>query len=240
MTRRMTLTVDPSEISMAAAIRRMAGAAPLLCLTSRALGDLADELGSMEAAADFLLEVAESIGHPIAVNVPTGPDASSTTFLPPKGWSEERLAGWVAGKHEELEREFGQVTRLGNRAERRRRRRGGGLMQWREERWALPDQPRGSGMPPAVAVRLGTVQAVGLLLLAALNLAVIAQLAWLGGNLGRALVGLALAVAVADVAVALLLVRPWWLGWGEGTTMSRLEQRRQERLARRAEREGLG
>ena len=125
MTRRMTLTVDASEISMAASIRVAAQAAPFLCLTTRALRNLADELGGHEGAADFLLEVAEEIGHPVAVNLPTGPDSSSTAFLPPRGWTEERLQGWVAGHHEELTEQFGEVARLSsrpNRAARRRRR----------------------------------------------------------------------------------------------------------------------
>ena len=112
-------------------------------------------------------------------------------------------------------------------------------METREERWALPSQPPGRDTPPAAAVRLGAALAVGLLLLAALNLAIIAQLARQGEVLAPVLVILAAAVAIVDMAVALVLPRPWWPGWGEDATMSRLEQRRQERLGRRAEREGL-
>ena len=111
-------------------------------------------------------------------------------------------------------------------------------MQWREERWALPSQPRGKDTPPAVAVRLVAVPAAGLLLLAALNLAIIARLAWWGEGLTTVLVVLAVAVAIVDMAIVLLLLRPWWPARGEGATMGRAEQRRQERLARRAEREG--
>ena len=113
-------------------------------------------------------------------------------------------------------------------------------MQWREERWALPSQSRGSDTPPAAAVRLDTVAAVGLLLLAALNLAIIAQLAWWGEGLAAVLVILAVAVAVIDMAVVLLLLRPWWPGRGERAVASRLERRRQERLGRHAERDGAG
>ena len=47
------------------------------------------------------------------------------------------------------------------------------------------------------------------------------------------MVVLAVAVATLDLAVTLVLVRPWWPGRGEGTTLSRAEQRRQERLAAR-------
>ena len=120
----LNLRVDPAAVQMSRAIRVAAQASPLLVITGRAFGDLAAELGGAEAAVGELLSVAESVNRPIAVNMPTGADASSTVFVSPRGWTEERLQGWVAGRHQELEREFGQVTRLGNRAERRRRRRG--------------------------------------------------------------------------------------------------------------------
>ena len=102
------------------------------------------------------------------------------------------------------------------------------------------DESRGMDTAPTAEVPLGTVPAVGLLLLAALNLGIIAHLAWPGGTLGRAVVGLVLAMVAADVAVVLLLLRPWWPGWGERAAVSRVEQRRQERLARRAKGGGAG
>ena len=113
-------------------------------------------------------------------------------------------------------------------------------METRDERRGVPSQSAGSDTVPAADVRLGTMSAVSVLLLVALNLALIGQLMWPREDLGRALVGLALAVAILDLAVALLLVRPWWPGRGEGATKNRAEQRRQERLARRAERDGAG
>ena len=106
-------------------------------------------------------------------------------------------------------------------------------METRGERWRVPDQSWGSDPSPAADVTLGIAPAVGLLLLVALNLAMIAQLVRPGGEIGRALVVLAVAVATLDLAVTLVLVRPWWPGRGEGATMSRVEQRRQERLAAR-------
>ena len=74
-------------------------------------------------------------------------------------------------------------------------------------------------------MRLGTVLAVGLLLLAALNLVVIALLGRSGEARAPVLAVLAAAVAIVDMVVVLLLLRPWWPG-------------RQERLARRAGRDG--
>ena len=127
MTHRLTIRVDPSAVSMARAIRVAAAGTPLLVLTGRAFADLSRELGSMEAGTAYLLEVAESVGRPIGIYFETAADRSTTAFISPPGWSQERLSGRVAAKHQELESEFGPVTRLGpNRAERRRRRRGAG------------------------------------------------------------------------------------------------------------------
>jgi hypothetical protein len=111
----MKITADPARVSMAAAIRAAAEAAPLLVITGRALADLADELGSMEAAVGFLLELAEANDRPIATNVPTGDETSSTAFVAPAGWTTARLRGWVARHHRELEAEFGEISRAGCR-----------------------------------------------------------------------------------------------------------------------------
>ena len=102
----MTVTVDAERVSPSKALRAAARSAPLLVVTGRALGDLADELGGYEAAARFLTTVATNVGRPIGVNYPTA-DGSRTMFVAPKGWGEERLAGWAAGKRDELERMFG-------------------------------------------------------------------------------------------------------------------------------------
>jgi hypothetical protein len=109
----LTITADPARVSMASAIRATAEAAPLLVLTVRAVRDLVAELGGEEAAVRFLLELAEINDRPIGVNVETGIDRSSTVFIPPRGWTQERLSGWVAAKRDELEAEFGEVVRVG-------------------------------------------------------------------------------------------------------------------------------
>jgi len=109
----MTVTADPAAVSIAAAIRSAARLAPLLIVSGRAFRDLTAELGSPEAAAAFLLALAEDLGRPIGLNLPTGLDTSSTAFIPPRSWSAERLQGWVAGHHQELEQQFGGVTGMG-------------------------------------------------------------------------------------------------------------------------------
>ncbi len=108
--RSMRIIADPHRISMASAIRKMAEATPLVTVTHRALARLARELGGTDAAAAWLADLAEEIGRPISINVPTGEETSSTCFIPPKGWSRERLSGWIAGHHAELERAFGEVA----------------------------------------------------------------------------------------------------------------------------------
>lgn len=51
MSKTLHITADPTTVSMAASIHVAATAAPLFVLTVRALGELAAELGSMDAAA---------------------------------------------------------------------------------------------------------------------------------------------------------------------------------------------
>ena len=108
----MTWTIDAARIAPSASLRVAARSAPLLILTGRALGELVAELGGYEAAGRYLITVATNVGRPIGVNFPTGPDSSCSIFVPPKGWGEERLAGWVAGRHREIETTLGPATPL--------------------------------------------------------------------------------------------------------------------------------
>ena len=107
------ITADPSTVSMARSIRATASVAPLFMLTVRALGELAAELGGMDAAAEFLHELAEANNKPIGVNLPSADGASKSVFIAPRTWTDERLQGWIGGHGAELEAEFGTVTRMG-------------------------------------------------------------------------------------------------------------------------------
>ena len=110
----LRLTVDTDATPATTAIREAAHAAPtLLVLTDRVLTDVAAELGGTDAAVRFLVDLAGEIGRPLGVNVETAADTSSTAFIAPRGWSQERLSGWVAAKHEELVAEFGEAVRIG-------------------------------------------------------------------------------------------------------------------------------
>jgi hypothetical protein len=35
-----------------------------------------------------------------------------TVFIPPRHWTPERLAGWIAGRHAALEAQFGPIAGL--------------------------------------------------------------------------------------------------------------------------------
>ncbi len=107
------ITADPSTVSMARSIRATASVAPLFMLTVRALGELAAELGGMDAAAEFLHELAEATNKPIGVNLPAADGASKSVFIAPRTWTDERLQGWIGGHGTELEAEFGEVSRVG-------------------------------------------------------------------------------------------------------------------------------
>jgi len=106
--------VGAGAVSPARSLAALARAAardggPLVVVSHRALAELADELGGYEAAAGRVLRIAANTGRPIAVNVPTE-DGSRTIFIAPKDWTPERLAGWAAGHHAELEAAFGAAT----------------------------------------------------------------------------------------------------------------------------------
>ncbi len=110
------MMIDPDAVPISAAIRTAAQAAPMLVIQQGALVDLAEELGGMDAAAAFLVDLAENLNTPIGVNLATGADTSSTTFLAPRDWTPERLQGWVVTRHAELVEQFGEVASV--RAER--------------------------------------------------------------------------------------------------------------------------
>jgi hypothetical protein len=110
MTRAACVTIDAARVSPSRAIAAAARGTTLLVLTNRAFRELADELGGHEAAAAHLCRVATNVNRPIAANLETGEGTSSTVLISPKGWSEERIAGWAAGHRDVLEEAFGPAT----------------------------------------------------------------------------------------------------------------------------------
>jgi len=79
-------------------------------ITVRTVQNLSEELGSTDAAFEWLAKLVERHHKPIGVNFPTGPDTSSTVFLTPSIWGQERSEGWVAGAAARLDgSQFGRT-----------------------------------------------------------------------------------------------------------------------------------
>jgi hypothetical protein len=109
MSRSLPVTVDPATVSMAKTLEATARTNALVVVTGRAYLDLVRELGSDRAVVRRLLRIVERVGKPIGVNVPTD-YGSRTAFIAPRSWSRDRLAGWVADRHRELEDMLGPAT----------------------------------------------------------------------------------------------------------------------------------
>ncbi|MCC7107124.1 MAG: hypothetical protein IT307_18485, partial [Chloroflexi bacterium] len=109
MSRALTVTVDTvdtADVRPSQAIKAAAKFAPMLVVTSRAFNYLVAELGRTRKALRHLFRCAEKAGRPVGVNLPS-PTGSQTYFMAPRGWTPERLRGWVGAKHQELEAQFG-------------------------------------------------------------------------------------------------------------------------------------
>ena len=110
MSRALHVTVDTATLRPTAVLGRVARAGTAVGLTHRMFRDLAAELGDHDAACRWLVDLAQEVDRPVLVNMPTGPDTSTTVALAPFWWGEERLRGYVGGLHEEIEEMFGPAT----------------------------------------------------------------------------------------------------------------------------------
>jgi hypothetical protein len=110
----LRVTVDTAAVKPTELIRPMAERGIPCLLTSRMLHDLERELGTMEAAITWLVDLATMTNRPMMVNVPTV-EGSQTVMLAPRGWGQERLSGWAGGMAEGLEAMFGpaELRRMG-------------------------------------------------------------------------------------------------------------------------------
>ena len=109
--RTMHVTIDPTAISPAKALAAAARSGLLVIVTDRAFRDLADEFGGVEATWRHVQRVANRSNRPVGANLLTA-DGSRTCFVAPKGWTQERLRGWVAGHHEAIEAAFGPAMAM--------------------------------------------------------------------------------------------------------------------------------
>jgi hypothetical protein len=107
------MTINPirqqssEKEAMRLLVRTSVLAAPLTVLTARALLDLERECGAAHVAVAFF-DLATEANRPIGIH-----SGETTTFLAPPDWTEQRLAGYVAGKHEELAAAFGDIEAVG-------------------------------------------------------------------------------------------------------------------------------
>jgi hypothetical protein len=93
-----------------AILREMAASRRLLIVSHRYLARLVKELGDEAAALRFLIALATETGVPLGYNVPAGAEGSLTYFVAPRDWTPERLAGYVAAQHAEIEELLGPVA----------------------------------------------------------------------------------------------------------------------------------
>jgi hypothetical protein len=107
-----SLTVQCAEGTTAGALRVALQAAhgPTVVLTARSLAQLEREFRGHKRMVRWLVDLATDCNRPIGMHVETA-RSGRTVFVPPRHWSPERLAGWVAGRHAELEAQFGEITR---------------------------------------------------------------------------------------------------------------------------------
>jgi hypothetical protein len=106
--------LGPTE-SPSAVYGRMAEAVPadvMLVLGPGIWRELRRELQSVSAVGQWVVELAVRLDRVILLNVPDRDGGSCTLTLSPPGWSQERLAGYIAGRHSELEEAFGPIARV--------------------------------------------------------------------------------------------------------------------------------
>jgi hypothetical protein len=108
-TRSAHFIVDTLALKPTVVLRTTAEAGASIGLTHRMMRDLAKELGGYEPAIEWLAELATMAGRPVFVNLPSA-EGSATVALAPKGWSSERLAGYVGGRSAELQAMYGPAT----------------------------------------------------------------------------------------------------------------------------------
>lgn len=95
-------------LRLKATIETAVRAGPLVVLSLASWLELAGECGGADEAAAWLLGLAEQANRPIGVH-----GDGQTLFLAPRAWSEERLAGYIGGRHGELEQIFGPAAKGG-------------------------------------------------------------------------------------------------------------------------------
>jgi hypothetical protein len=75
--------------------------------------ELRQELKSVDAVAEWAIALTIRLDRVLLLNIPDRDGSSHTLTLAPPAWSRERLQGYVAARHEELEEAYGPIARVG-------------------------------------------------------------------------------------------------------------------------------
>jgi hypothetical protein len=75
--------------------------------------ELRQELKSVEAVARWATALTIRLDRVLMLNIPDRDGSSHTVTLAPPGWTQERLQGYIAARHEELEEAYGPIARIG-------------------------------------------------------------------------------------------------------------------------------
>jgi hypothetical protein len=73
--------------------------------------ELRKELHSAAAVVQWAAELARQLDRPVLLNIPDRDGSSHTVTLAP-GWTQERLAGYLAARHEELAEAYGPISSI--------------------------------------------------------------------------------------------------------------------------------
>lgn len=116
MTRTLKVLTDlrPTD-SPAEVYARFAAGVPadvMLAFGAGIYRQLRQELHSIEAVGQWAADLATRLDRPVLLNVPDRDGTSHTLTLAPKPWTTERLQGYIAGRHQELEELFGKIDRV--------------------------------------------------------------------------------------------------------------------------------
>jgi hypothetical protein len=91
------------------AVDQALGTVPLVVLSHRIVAQLERECGSSEKLAAWMLKLVARRRRPLGLH---NPATDQTIFYAPPDWSSEKLAGYLATFHEELEGQFGRIERI--------------------------------------------------------------------------------------------------------------------------------
>jgi hypothetical protein len=108
-----SLTVQCVEGTTAGALRvaLQAESAPTVVLTARSLAQLEREFRGHKRMVRYLVDLATECNRPIGMHAEHA-TGGRTVFIPPRHWSPERLAGWIAGRHVDLAAQFGPIASM--------------------------------------------------------------------------------------------------------------------------------